>query len=173
MKWCLGTADTGVQHGSVSSLAFNVDCSRLLVGYAKGQITMWDLTNGKLLRTISDAHPLGQAVLHVKFTDSLTRALCSDSGGSVFDLEFTWVNSLVIFLVPSSYLFYFTVIFTATCTGYWVLFTGICLFLVTYKYFLRKTPRSCGFSANSILWNCVPTVWTTIEDIIIFVGYKN
>ena len=27
---------------------------------------MWDLTNGKLLRTIADAHPPGTAVLHVK-----------------------------------------------------------------------------------------------------------
>lgn len=89
MKWSLGTAQTGVQYGSVSCLSFNVDCSRLLVGYAKGQITMWDLTNGKLLRSISDAHPEGQAVIHVKFTDSLTVALCADSHGSVFDLEFT------------------------------------------------------------------------------------
>ena len=30
------------------------------------QITMWDLTNGKLLRTITDAHPPGTAILHVK-----------------------------------------------------------------------------------------------------------
>ena len=29
------------------------------------QITMWDLQSGKLLRTITDAHPLGSAVLHV------------------------------------------------------------------------------------------------------------
>ena len=27
---------------------------------------MWDLTNGKLLRTITDAHPPGTAVLHIK-----------------------------------------------------------------------------------------------------------
>lgn len=27
---------------------------------------MWDLTNGKLLRTILDAHPPGSAVLHIK-----------------------------------------------------------------------------------------------------------
>lgn len=89
MKWSLGTSDTGVQYGSVSSLSFNVDCSRILVGYAKGQMTMWDLTNGKLLRTITDAHPQGQAVLHVRFTDNPKVALCSDSGGSVFDMEFT------------------------------------------------------------------------------------
>jgi hypothetical protein len=30
------------------------------------QITMWDLTNGKLIRTITDAHPPGTAVLHIK-----------------------------------------------------------------------------------------------------------
>lgn len=89
MKWSLGSVNTGHQYGAVSSLSFNVDCTRLLVGYAKGQITMWDLTNGKLLRTIADAHPLGHAVIHIKFTDSLTVALCCDSGGSVFDLEFT------------------------------------------------------------------------------------
>ena len=27
---------------------------------------MWDLTSGKLLRTITDAHPPGTAVLHIK-----------------------------------------------------------------------------------------------------------
>ena len=30
------------------------------------QITMWDLTNGKLIRTITDVHPPGTAILHVK-----------------------------------------------------------------------------------------------------------
>ncbi|XP_067930193.1 vacuolar protein sorting-associated protein 8 homolog [Watersipora subatra] len=89
MKWSLGTAKTGEQYGSVSCLSFNVDSSRLLAGHAKGQITMWDLSNGKLLRTITDAHPAGQAVIHIKFTDSFVVAVCADSHGSVFDLEFT------------------------------------------------------------------------------------
>ncbi|XP_014767622.1 vacuolar protein sorting-associated protein 8 homolog isoform X2 [Octopus bimaculoides] len=88
LKWCLGSTAVGAQYGSVSALSFNRDCSRLLCGFAKGQITMWDLTNGKLLRTITDAHPPGTAVLHVKFTDSPVIAVCSDSGGSVFELEF-------------------------------------------------------------------------------------
>ncbi|XP_064597923.1 vacuolar protein sorting-associated protein 8 homolog [Liolophura sinensis] len=88
LKWCLGSTAVGAQYGSVSSLSFNRDCTRLLSGFAKGQITMWDLTTGKLLRTITDAHPAGTAVLHVKFTDSFTVAVCSDSGGSVFELEF-------------------------------------------------------------------------------------
>ncbi|KAJ8320304.1 hypothetical protein KUTeg_001891 [Tegillarca granosa] len=87
LKWCLGSTAVGAQYGAISSLSFNKDCTRLLSGFAKGQITMWDLTNGKLLRTILDAHPPGSAVLHIKFTDSLVLAVCSDSGGSVFELE--------------------------------------------------------------------------------------
>ncbi|CAJ1066529.1 vacuolar protein sorting-associated protein 8 homolog [Xyrichtys novacula] len=49
---------------------------------------MWDLANGKLLRTINDAHPPGTAILHIKFTDDPTLAVCNDSGGSVFELVF-------------------------------------------------------------------------------------
>ncbi|XP_052234778.1 vacuolar protein sorting-associated protein 8 homolog isoform X2 [Dreissena polymorpha] len=88
LKWCLGSTAVGSQYGAVSALSFNNDCTRLLSGFARGQITMWDLTNGKLIRTITDAHPPGTAVLHIKFTDSLVLAVCSDSGGSVFELEF-------------------------------------------------------------------------------------
>ncbi|BFY99915.1 hypothetical protein BsWGS_02955 [Bradybaena similaris] len=88
LKWCLGSTAVGAQYGSVSALSFNRDCTRLLCGFARGQITMWDLTTGKLLRTITDAHPPGTAVLHIKFTDSFVLAVCSDSGGSVFELEF-------------------------------------------------------------------------------------
>ncbi|XP_064465584.1 vacuolar protein sorting-associated protein 8 homolog [Ornithodoros turicata] len=88
LKWCLGSRQLGDQYGSVSALGFNNDCTRLLSGYAKGQLTMWDLTNGKLLRTIMDVHPPQTAVLHAKFTDDPTLAICSDSGGSVFQLNF-------------------------------------------------------------------------------------
>ncbi|KAL5005898.1 hypothetical protein ScPMuIL_017056 [Solemya velum] len=88
LKWCLGSTAVGAQYGAVSALSFNRDCTRLLSGFAKGQITMWDLTNGKLIRTITDAHPPGAAILHIKFTDSPVLAVCSDSGGSVFELEF-------------------------------------------------------------------------------------
>ncbi|GFR94598.1 vacuolar protein sorting-associated protein 8 homolog [Elysia marginata] len=66
LKWCLGSTAVGAQYGSVSALSFNRDCTRLLCGFARGQITMWDLTTGKLLRTITDAHPPGTAVLHIK-----------------------------------------------------------------------------------------------------------
>lgn len=50
---------------------------------------MWDATNGKLLRNIVEAHQDGTAVLHVRFTDDPTLALCNDSGGSVYALHFT------------------------------------------------------------------------------------
>uniref|UniRef100_A0A673AXU4 RING-type domain-containing protein n=1 Tax=Sphaeramia orbicularis TaxID=375764 RepID=A0A673AXU4_9TELE len=64
LRLCLGTKTTGAEFGAVSALTINHDCSRLLCGFAKGQITMWDLANGKLLRTITDAHPPGTAILH-------------------------------------------------------------------------------------------------------------
>uniref|UniRef100_A0A665VJA6 VPS8 subunit of CORVET complex n=1 Tax=Echeneis naucrates TaxID=173247 RepID=A0A665VJA6_ECHNA len=88
LRLCLGTKTTGAEFGAVSALSINHDCSRLLCGFANGQITMWDLANGKLLRTITDAHPPGTAILHVKFTDDPTLAVCNDSGGSVFELAF-------------------------------------------------------------------------------------
>uniref|UniRef100_A0A3Q3DVG4 VPS8 subunit of CORVET complex n=1 Tax=Hippocampus comes TaxID=109280 RepID=A0A3Q3DVG4_HIPCM len=64
LRLCLGTKTTGAEFGAISALSINNDCSRLLCGFAKGQITMWDLANGKLLRTITDAHPPGTAILH-------------------------------------------------------------------------------------------------------------
>ncbi|KAM7408077.1 hypothetical protein PAMA_001975 [Pampus argenteus] len=94
LRLCLGTKATGAEFGAVSALSINHDCSRLLCGFAKGQITMWDLANGKLLRTITDAHPPGTAILHVKFTDDPTLAVCNDSGGSVFELAFRRVMGM-------------------------------------------------------------------------------
>ncbi|XP_036401275.1 LOW QUALITY PROTEIN: vacuolar protein sorting-associated protein 8 homolog [Megalops cyprinoides] len=88
LRLCLGSTAVGAQYGAVSALSINHDCTRLLCGFAKGQITMWDLANGKLLRTITEAHPPGTAILHVKFTDDPTLAVCNDSGGSVFELSF-------------------------------------------------------------------------------------
>ncbi|KAL0270958.1 UNVERIFIED_CONTAM: hypothetical protein PYX00_008218 [Menopon gallinae] len=86
LRWCLCSPDE--DQGSVSSLCFNFDSTRLLVGFARGHILMFDLTNGKLIRTLTDVHTPATAVLSVKFTDSSTLALCSDSGGSVFELNF-------------------------------------------------------------------------------------
>ena len=56
----------GDQYGSVSALALNSDCTRLLAGFAKGQICLFDLTSSKLLQTIADAHTPFTAVLHLK-----------------------------------------------------------------------------------------------------------
>ncbi|XP_070609198.1 vacuolar protein sorting-associated protein 8 homolog [Erythrolamprus reginae] len=88
LRLCLGNTTVGAQYGAISALSINNDCSRLLCGFAKGQITMWDLASGKLLRSIIDAHPPGTAILHIKFTDDPTLAICNDSGGSVFELSF-------------------------------------------------------------------------------------
>lgn len=86
LRWCLDSQDK--DQGSVSALCFNYEVTRLLVGYARGHILMYDVKTGKLLRTMTDVHAPGTAVLHVKFTDNPNLALCSDSGGSVFELTF-------------------------------------------------------------------------------------
>ena len=73
---------------AITALSFNNKCDRLLVGNAMGYIFMFDATTGKCLRQITDAHPSGNAILNLKFTDDLKIACFSDSGGSVFMLEF-------------------------------------------------------------------------------------
>ncbi|CAL8360264.1 unnamed protein product [Boreogadus saida] len=85
-------AKVEAEFGAVSALSVNHDCSQLLCGFANGQITMWDLANGKLLRTITDAHPPGTAVLHVKSAKILMNN--NDSGGSVFELAFRRVMGM-------------------------------------------------------------------------------
>ena len=40
LKWCLGSTAVGAQYGAVSALSFNRDCSRLLCGFAKGQVRL-------------------------------------------------------------------------------------------------------------------------------------
>ena len=70
------------------NVSLNVDCTRLLVGHVRGQIVMWDMTIGKVLRTITNVHRPGVSVLRVRFTEDRTLALSNDSTGSVFLLEF-------------------------------------------------------------------------------------
>ncbi|XP_059473885.1 vacuolar protein sorting-associated protein 8 homolog [Neocloeon triangulifer] len=74
--------------GAVSCLSASGDGSRLLVGHDKGLLRMFDLGAGRLLRTLPDAHAPNTALLHIKFLDSSAMAVCSDSGGSVFELSF-------------------------------------------------------------------------------------
>ena len=78
---------TGGGGGAVSSMAFNPESSRLLVGYAKGQIVEFDLTSGKQTMALDEAHPPGSAVIHTKFTDDPSVALICDSGGSVYEVR--------------------------------------------------------------------------------------
>ncbi|XP_046679913.1 vacuolar protein sorting-associated protein 8 homolog isoform X2 [Homalodisca vitripennis] len=85
LKWCY---EGDQEQGAVSCLALNVDCTRLLAGFARGLLLMLDTADGKVLRTMVDVHTPSTAVLHVKFTDNPTLAVVSDSGGSVFELSF-------------------------------------------------------------------------------------
>ena len=63
LKWC----DSEARHqGAVSALCFNHDATRILAGYARGYILMIDSSNGKVLRTLTEVHAPGTAVLHVK-----------------------------------------------------------------------------------------------------------
>ena len=78
---------TSESKDAISALSLNNACDRLLVGDSSGLILMYD-TNGKLLRKITDSHPAGNAILNLKFTDDPKLAVFSDSGGSVFMLEF-------------------------------------------------------------------------------------
>ena len=38
LKWCLGSTVVGGQYGAVSALSFNKDCTRLICGFANGQV---------------------------------------------------------------------------------------------------------------------------------------
>ena len=38
LKCCLGSTAVGAEYGAVSALSFNRDCTRLLSGFAKGQV---------------------------------------------------------------------------------------------------------------------------------------
>jgi hypothetical protein len=74
---------------AVSALSLNNKCDRLLVGNAMGLLFMYDTLSGKCLRQIgAEAHPAGNAILNLCFTDDSRLACFSDSGGSVFMLEF-------------------------------------------------------------------------------------
>ena len=87
LKHCL---ISDVTNGAVSALNLNSDATRLLAGYARGRIQMYDCGNGKLLRNITaDCHAPDTAILTIKFTHDPTLALFSDSGGSVYVLQFT------------------------------------------------------------------------------------
>lgn len=78
-----------LQQGAVSALAFNRDSSRLLAGYARGDIVMIDTASGDSIRVLTDAIAPNSGCVHLKWTEKPTIALCSDTGGSVWSLNFT------------------------------------------------------------------------------------
>ncbi|KAK2701820.1 vacuolar protein sorting-associated protein 8 homolog isoform X2 [Artemia franciscana] len=90
LRWCLG-AGTGrdiESFGSVSALSFNADCTRLLCGHVRGHIVMYDVSNGKLLRILEDAHKEETTVINIKFTNNPTVAVFSDITGNVYEVNF-------------------------------------------------------------------------------------
>ena len=89
IKWFLGGLEIGHNYGAVSCLAFNVDSSRLLVGFARGQLMEYDVVTGKVIRDLADVHPSGSAVAMVKYSDESNTIFMSDSGGSVYQVTMT------------------------------------------------------------------------------------
>ncbi|XP_044759264.1 vacuolar protein sorting-associated protein 8 homolog [Coccinella septempunctata] len=85
--WCCHDLSTSDQ-GAISALAFNLDSTRLLAGYERGYILMIDASNGDVLRRLPDAHAPQSAVLHLRFTFMNNLAICGDSSGCVFSLNF-------------------------------------------------------------------------------------
>jgi len=87
IKWFLGGVNVGANYGAVSCLTFNSDSTKLLAGFARGQLIEFDIVSGKILRDMDDVHPPGSAVLHTKYADDHNTAFFADSGGSVFELS--------------------------------------------------------------------------------------
>ncbi|KAF7265925.1 hypothetical protein GWI33_020668 [Rhynchophorus ferrugineus] len=85
--WCYHDVNMSDQ-GAISALAFNLESSRLLVGYERGFISMLDAKSGDIVRKLPDAHAPQTAVLHLRFTFLSNFALCGDSSGCVFSLGF-------------------------------------------------------------------------------------
>jgi vacuolar protein sorting-associated protein 8 len=86
MKWCCTESSA---QGAVSDLAFNDENTRLLAGFARGHLIMINTQTGDVIRTLTDVISPNTGVLHIKWTSRPALALCSDSGGSVWALNFT------------------------------------------------------------------------------------
>ncbi|VEN47939.1 unnamed protein product, partial [Callosobruchus maculatus] len=85
--WCCHDSNT-VDQGAVSALAFNLESTRVLVGYERGYISMLDAANGDVIRRLPDAHAPQTAVLYLRFTFLSNLALVGDSSGCVFSMTF-------------------------------------------------------------------------------------
>lgn len=98
LKFCVGHSKDAYDFGPVTSLCFNGEDSRLLIGFAKGCLLLYDLqkstTSGlKVLRRCDVLSQLGNGILSAKFVnyDVLAEpappAIVNDTGGSVYILE--------------------------------------------------------------------------------------
>ena len=88
LKCSLGGSSYGKEYGAVSSMSFNPESTRILVGFAKGHLLEYDVVNAKLMLSLNEAHPLGSAIIHTKYSDDPSLALICDAGGSVFEVSF-------------------------------------------------------------------------------------
>uniref|UniRef100_A0A915K9W9 Vacuolar protein sorting-associated protein 8 central domain-containing protein n=1 Tax=Romanomermis culicivorax TaxID=13658 RepID=A0A915K9W9_ROMCU len=98
LKFCIGHSKDAYDSGPVTSLCFNGEDSRLLIGFAKGFLLLYDLLKSttfglKLLRRCDVLSQLGNGILSAKFlnNDVLAEpappAIVNDAGGSVYILE--------------------------------------------------------------------------------------
>lgn len=83
MKWCL-RLPAEEEVASVSALVISSDSKRLLAGYSRGQLSLWDLKSGLLLHLSRDIQTALFCVLHLKFTSIENVAMVTDSGGSMY-----------------------------------------------------------------------------------------
>lgn len=72
----------------MSALCFNRDCTKLLIGYGKGLLLLYDIKSGRIVQQCDTIQNIGNAVLHCKFAETNSIALINDSGGSVYALNF-------------------------------------------------------------------------------------
>jgi WD40 repeat protein len=63
MKWCLHNSD---DFGSVSAISIKRDNSRLLCGYSRGNVSIWNLQSGELIKVMNELHSPQTTVLHLK-----------------------------------------------------------------------------------------------------------
>lgn len=64
LRLCLGSTAMGAQYGAVSALSINSDCTRLLCGFAKGQVgivNVWQLFCNRAWMQVENSLPCGQA----------------------------------------------------------------------------------------------------------------
>ena len=93
LRLILGRMGFASELGSVSSLDyFSLSNQRtnspLLVGHARGPVSLWDYSNGKCLQLCSDVVTEGASVLLARFTLNSHEAIVLDSFGNIVLLHF-------------------------------------------------------------------------------------